>query len=87
MSRKSNPAMMTTVNSMLLNSVPLCRLRMVTPAIIIIASATSLWTAASAPASGFPEGLGSFSLRFRLNLGNPVEGERDSALKPNTIPL
>jgi hypothetical protein len=40
---------------------------MVTPAIIIIASATSLWTAASALASGFPEGLGSFSQRFRLN--------------------
>ena len=24
---------------------------------------------------------------FRYSVGNPVEGERDSALKPNTIPL
>ncbi len=28
-----------------------------------------------------------FDSRFRNGLGNPVEGERDSALKPNTIPL
>jgi hypothetical protein len=26
-------------------------------------------------------------VRFRPILGNPVEGERDSGLKPNTIPL
>jgi len=65
-SRKNNPAMMTAVNSMLVNSVPLCSLRMATAAVINAASATSLWTPAIPLAMDFPESRGSFSLRFRL---------------------
>jgi hypothetical protein len=51
---------------MLLNSVPLCMLRMEKPTQIAIAMAASLWTADIAPETGFPEGLGSLSARSRL---------------------
>ncbi len=64
--QKSNPVKITAVTSMPLNSIPRWRLRIVTATVITVASATSLCTAGSAPASGLPEALGSLCLRFLL---------------------
>jgi len=55
--------------------------------IALLSEAAALWFDAEVIIPGPLNPLLAAEIPFGCLLGNPVEGERDSAVKPNTIPL